>query len=336
VKRIFFSLLLPVGLTLLLGPLLFSEPAVACPVLQVGLNLAEQQPYLGPDPHPVPGKIEAEGYDVGGEGVAYHDTTLGNEGGEYRSDDVDIQSTTDMGGGYNVGWIEEGEWLEYTLDVASTGLYDIQVRVASAMDRTISETLPVVGTISWTVPLTRVLHIEFDGMDVSGPMTFVATGGWQNWTSVFARRISLTEGQHVMRISMDSGGFNVNWVSFAESRPPGEPPEETIDWLIAQMTMTEKIDQLYGIDWMDTADNTRLGIPGFRMADGPHGLRGGKSTSFPVGIAMTATWDPELLERVGIAMGNEFRGRGRNQVLGPCMDITRDPRNGRSPESGGE
>jgi hypothetical protein len=295
-----------------------------------------QQPYPGPDPHPVPGKIEAEDYDIGGEGVAYHDTTLGNQGGEYRSDDVDIGSTTDVGGGHNVGWIEEGEWLEYTVDVASTGLYDIQVRVASALDRTISETLPVIGTISWTVPLTRALHVEFDGTDVSGPMAFVATGGWQNWASVFARRIPLTGGQHVMRIAMDSGGLNVNWVSFAESRPPGESPEETIDWLIEQMTMTEKIDQLHGNDWMDTADNTRLGIPGFRTADGPHGLRDGKATSFPVGIAMAATWDPELLERVGIAMGKEFRGRGRNQVLGPCLDITRDPRNGRSPESSGE
>jgi beta-glucosidase len=51
---------------------------------------------------------------------------------------------------------------------------------------------------------------------------------------------------------------------------------------------------------------------------------------------MAATWDPELLERVGVAMGQEFQGWGRNQVLGPCLDLTRDPRNGRSPESGGE
>ena len=295
-----------------------------------------RHPYPGPDPHPIPGTMEAEDYDAGGEGVAYHDTTLGNQGGEYRDDDVDIESTTDVGGGYNVGWIKEGEWLEYSVDVASAGLYDVQVRVASAMDRTVDETLPAVGTISWTVPLTRVLHIEFDGTDVSGPMTFVTTGGWQNWTSVYARRIPLAEGQHVMRLAMDTGGLNVNWVSFAASRPLDEPPEKTIDRVIAQMTMTEKIEQLHGVDWMDTADNTRLGIPGFRTSDGPHGLRGGQSTSFPVGIAMAATWDPELLERVGVAMGKEFRGRGENQMLGPCLDITRDPRNGRSPESSGE
>jgi beta-glucosidase len=295
---------------------------------------AAVQPYPGPDPHPIPGRIEAEDYDTGGEGPAYHDTTPGNEGGEYRSDDVDIEITTDVDGGFNVGWIEEGEWMAYTVDVSSSSLYDIQVRVASAMESTINETLPVLGPISWTVPMTRVLHLDIDGTDVGGPLAFLATGDWQNWTSVFARRVSLTEGQHVMRLAMDSGGLNINWISFSESA--SESGEERLDELIAQMTVAEKIDQLHGSDWMDTADNTRLGIPGLRTADGPHGLRGGRSTSFPVGIAMAATWDPELLERVGIALGQEFRGTGRNQVLGPCLDITRDPRNGRSPESGGE
>ncbi|MFN2182574.1 MAG: glycoside hydrolase family 3 C-terminal domain-containing protein, partial [Anaerolineae bacterium] len=230
--------------------------------------------------------------------------------------------------------IEEGEWLAYTVDIGSAGLYDIQVRVASAMESTIHETLPVLGPITWTVPMTRMLHVEFDGTDVTGPLAFLATGDWQNWTSVFARRIPLTEGQHVMRLAMDSTGFNLNWISFSESA--SESGEARLDGLIAQMTVAEKIDQLHGSDWMDTADNTRLGIPGLRTADGPHGLRGDKATSFPVGIAMAATWDPELLERVGVALGQEFRGKGRNQMLGPCLDITRDPRNGRSPESGGE
>jgi beta-glucosidase len=335
-KRKSFTAVMLTSLVLFVGLLLLCGPAGASPDLQGALAPVGQQPFPGLEPHPIPGRIEAEDYDTGGEGVAYRDATPGNEGGWYRHDDVGIERTPDLEGGYNVGWTEEGEWLAYTVDVASTGSYDIQVRVASAMDKTVTEAMPVLGKVSWTMPLTRTLHVEIDGKDVSGPVTFVANGSWQNWMSVFARRIELTEGRHVMRVVMDSGGINLNWISFATSRPPGEPSDGYIDWLIAAMTVAEKIDQLHGIDWMDTIDNIRLGIPGLKTADGPHGLRGGPATSFPVGIALAATWDPDLIEKVGIAMGREFRGRGRNVALAPCMDINRDPRNGRSPESGGE
>src|SRR5258708_1004867 len=61
-------------------------------------------PFSG-TPVAVPGTIEAEQFDNGGEGVAYHDLMAGNSGGQYRAADVDIESTTDVNGGYNVGWI---------------------------------------------------------------------------------------------------------------------------------------------------------------------------------------------------------------------------------------
>ncbi len=109
-----------------------------------------------------------------------------------------------------------------------------------------------------------------------------------------------------------------------------------IDSLLKKMTLEEKILQLHQEGSFNTADNTRLNIPGFIMADGPHGVRDGQATAFPVGIAMAATWDPSEIYKVGAAMGQEFRGKGKNQALGPCMDVTRDPRNGRSSESGGE
>lgn len=112
--------------------------------------------------------------------------------------------------------------------------------------------------------------------------------------------------------------------------------ESRIDSLISKMTLQEKILQLHKEGGMNTADNTRLGIPGFFMSDGPHGVRNGLATAFPVGISMAATWDVDLINRVGISMGKEFRGKGLNQALGPCMDLTRDVRNGRTSESGGE
>ncbi len=113
--------------------------------------------------------------------------------------------------------------------------------------------------------------------------------------------------------------------------------EERITTLLNQMTVQEKILQLHqNPDAFSTADNARLGIRGFLMADGPHGVREGAATSFPVGIGMAATWDRDLATRVGTAMGQEFRGKGKSQGLGPCLDLDRDPRNGRSPETGGE
>ncbi len=122
-------------------------------------------------------------------------------------------------------------------------------------------------------------------------------------------------------------------VSFAAI---GQTVEDRINAILSQMTVAEKIKQLHKEGGFNTADNTRLGIPGLIMADGPHGVRDGAATSFPVTIGMASTWDTELAERIGVALGREFRGKGKHQALGPSMDLCRDPRNGRSAETGGE
>ena len=105
----------------------------------------------------VPGTIQAEDFDDGGSGVGYLDTTAGNSGGQYRATDVDIESTSDVGGGYSVGWAFAGEWLAYTVNVATAGTYDLEVRVASA---------GAGGTF----------HIEVNGVDRTGPLTVPNTG----------------------------------------------------------------------------------------------------------------------------------------------------------------
>ena len=135
---------------------------------------------------PVPGTIQAENYDAGGEEVAYHDTTAGNYGGKYRTDGVDIQSTTDTGGGFNVGWIDTTEWLNYTVSVATAGTYTLTARVASN---------GAGGTF----------HVEFGGKDVTGPLSIPNTGGWQTWTSVKAT-VTLAAGGQSMRVVFDGLG----------------------------------------------------------------------------------------------------------------------------------
>ncbi|MBN1893685.1 glycoside hydrolase family 3 C-terminal domain-containing protein [bacterium] len=114
------------------------------------------------------------------------------------------------------------------------------------------------------------------------------------------------------------------------------PLEARIEGIISRMSIEEKILQLHHEGGFDTKGNVRLGVPGFIMADGPHGVRDGQATCFPVGIAMAASWDTAMVYRIGEALGREFRGKGKHQGLGPCADLCWDPRNGRSPETGGE
>jgi len=120
-------------------------------------------------------------------------------------------------------------------------------------------------------------------------------------------------------------------------RDPQAPIEQRVEDLLARMTLEEKIAQLGGDrSGMATPDNERLGIPGFKMSDGPHGCRWGKATCFPTLLACAATFDPDFMRRMGVALGEEFRGHGRYVALGPCMNIIRDPRGGRSFETLGE
>jgi endonuclease/exonuclease/phosphatase family metal-dependent hydrolase len=140
--------------------------------------------------HSIVGTIEAEDFDAGANGTAYRDTTAGNSGGQYRSTDVDIERCSE--GGYNVGWIAAGEWLNYTVNVPSSGTYTLAFRVAS----------PSGG---------GQLRALFNGDDKTGGVAIPATGGWQAWTTV-SRTVTLSAGTQVMRLVVDSPGFNLNWV----------------------------------------------------------------------------------------------------------------------------
>jgi hypothetical protein len=157
---------------------------------------------LGGTAWPIPGKIQAENFDVGGSGVAYYDNTAVNSGGSYRTTRVDIEPCTDVGGGFNVGWVAPGEWLEYTVNVTASESYRIKVRVA-------------------TMNSGKKFHLEMDGVNISGDITVPYTGGWQSWATVTINDINLTAGNYVMRIVFDHGDFNLNYVEFVPSSVAG-------------------------------------------------------------------------------------------------------------------
>lgn len=168
-------------------------------------------PYTG-TPVAVPGTIEVENFDNGGTGVAYSDTTSSNEGGQYRTTAVDIETAADSGGGYDVGWVFPGEWLNYTVNVTTAGTYTIEVRVAAS------------GT-------GGTFHIEAGGVDKTGPMSVPNTGGWQSWATISKANVSLSAGPQVWRIVFDStgpggiiGNFNFIRVSTGGGGPVTSTP----------------------------------------------------------------------------------------------------------------
>ena len=158
-------------------------------------------PYSGSQ-SPIPGIIQAENFDNGGQGVAYYDTTPGNSGGAYRNTDVDIETCSDTGGGYDVCYVEPGEWLNYTVNVASTGMYQLSLRVASSGQG---------GTF----------NVDFGGINQTGTLTIPNTGGWQVWQTITAN-VHLTAGEQIMQVDWDSNGpsgyvGNLNWLQLTNS-----------------------------------------------------------------------------------------------------------------------
>lgn len=124
------------------------------------------------------------------------------------------------------------------------------------------------------------------------------------------------------------------FVAHGQFIPATDPLEKRLDALLAKMTMQEKIEQLYYL----TDSNARLSIPPFTGSDGPHGIGNNAKgySSFPVTIGLVATWDPDLVLRVGRAISLEQAARGKDRIAGPTLDMLIDPRIGRAPETIGE
>jgi GH35 family endo-1,4-beta-xylanase len=151
-------------------------------------------------PHAIPGIIQLENYDLGGNGVAYNDGTPGSAVTpvvNFRTtEDVDLETCTDAGGGYNIGYSTAGEWLEYTVSVTTTGNYDLDFRVACD------------GT-------GRTVTVSMDGTNIANDVAIPNTAGWQTWQTVTVKNIPLTAGQKVMRLTIGATDYvNLNYVEF--------------------------------------------------------------------------------------------------------------------------
>ncbi len=167
-----------------------SQTNSSCP----GPAPTDQVPFPG-RPAAVPGTIKAGDFDQGGEGVAYHDITAGN-GYEstYRTTDVDMYGDT-------IVYPAAGEWLEYTIDVAAAGTYALVAQVATGSPG---------GSI----------HLELDGVDVTGPLSVPVTGDWHIWGSIVKSGVRVPAGRHVLRVAVDGGFDGFHSLRFVTAQVP--------------------------------------------------------------------------------------------------------------------
>ncbi|MEA2733596.1 MAG: hypothetical protein QOE14_47 [Humisphaera sp.] len=156
--------------------------------------------------------IQAEDYNHGGPGVAYNDTSAGNSGGSFRPrEGVDVQTTTDSGGGLNIGWTKAGEWVEYTVAVAG-GTYNLDFRVANEA-------------------AGGRLKVSIDGVALGSTINVPATGGWQTFQTVTKSGVGIAPGTHTVRVTFDANATNgssanFNWFKLirTDGPPPSPPP----------------------------------------------------------------------------------------------------------------
>ena len=177
------------------------------------------KPYRG-EAQAIPGRVQAEFYDVGGEGVAYHDSDPGNNGSgtlnkgaseldQFRKDEgVDISytksefdKTVDGGdetyGELYVGWTAPGEWIKYTVDVKQAGVYTVNAHLSSNNQN-------------------AEISLEFDGVGVAGPIVIPTTGHWHKWRICKnLAEVKLSKGLHVMTLKfVKEGNMNVDYLEF--------------------------------------------------------------------------------------------------------------------------
>jgi len=169
----------------------------------ISIQVGEQVPYLGTALN-IPGVIEAGNYDKFqggvGQGISYVDVSQNNEG-DYRTDEY-VDAASNANEGKIVGWISSGEWLEYTVNVAESGLYSFAFRYAS-------------GNASGGGPFQLLVDGEAVTSSISVPST--STTVWTVWATKTVADIPLIAGQHILRIAFASGEFNLGKMTFAKT-----------------------------------------------------------------------------------------------------------------------
>ncbi len=178
-----------------------------------------QAPYKGAIA--IPGTLEAENYDVGGQNQSYYDASSTNEGKVYREDRVDVVAVT---GGYAVGYTQTGEWLEYTVNVADDGAYDFDATVSSGLDGS-------------------SFRLFLDGVAISDTVKIAKGEDWVTYGSVKGTTTDLKAGAHILKIAITGSYGNIDKIVFSSK----EVPPTGIAAIGANLTQSYGRFEVYGI-----------------------------------------------------------------------------------------
>ncbi|MBR4839656.1 MAG: carbohydrate-binding protein [Paludibacteraceae bacterium] len=149
-----------------------------------------QEPFHGTAMQ-VPGKIEAEDFDEGGEGISFHDEErLNNGNSDYRKGyGVDVK---DEDGNIRLGWTVKDEWLEYTVNIQETARYLITALVSTDNDE-------------------ASFHFLLDDEVITDEIKATNTGDWNTLVEVSAETKELPAGEHVLKLYIDNSFFDIDW-----------------------------------------------------------------------------------------------------------------------------
>ena len=150
----------------------------------------------------IPGTLQAEDFDMGAEGMTYHDTDTNNEGGtSYRNDGTGVDIVTGNGG-YAIGYTSSGEWLEYTVNVKEAGVYAFNAYASSGV--TNSSFNLALHTQDGLVPLTN---------NIAVPM--VTSNSWSTYRALYGRLlVPLEAGKQIIRINITGSSCNIDKIVF--------------------------------------------------------------------------------------------------------------------------
>ncbi len=199
----------------------------------VRFSVTNRQPFPS-GRHDIPGTIEAEDFDAGGEGISYHDTTTGNSKGYHRtSDDVDIKFIGSDPSNFYITDAAASEWVEYSVTVDESGLYTLDMNMAA-------------------FNTGRRVEVLMDGLNISGIMQVIQTFDGEAFTSNIAEPILLTEGDHVLRVHFETSGTSLDSISL-QPYDDGVPPGEYFHLVNTQSGWTS-LRIFYEVKWQDDID----------------------------------------------------------------------------------